>query len=496
MKISCTTTIVTNKKTNETLVIPCYLDKKPTKNYQLAKTGIVALDKYIATLLGHKEFTGKSQEMLYCFVDGTTPQSVLLIGLGEAKSLTAEDLRQTGALITKKLRQLKKTTLTVTNQLLNNDHIVNLVEGISLANYQTDMFKTSKSRPTLLENIVIVTASKDKTLLLRLNRILTLSKHIHQVRDLINMPADNIYPESLAQHAKVMSKNYKLTYQVLSDKDIVKLKLNLLWAVGKGSVHKPRLIIMQYKGGKKTQAPVLLVGKGITFDSGGYNIKPTNYIEDMHMDMAGGATVMGTITACSDLKLPVNVIAIVAAAENLVSSNAYKPSDIITAYNGKTVEITNTDAEGRLVLADAISYGIEKFKPQAVIDLATLTGACMVALGDRYSGIFGNNETLVAKIKKAATTTDELVWELPIHPDYDKRLKSDKADMVNCDVKTRLAGASTAAAFLKKFAGKTPWIHLDIAGTAFGNSPKAYDGHGGTGFGVRLLVEYLSNLTS
>lgn len=496
MKISCTTAFTPNKKANETLVIPCYLEKKPAKNYQLAQTGIVSIDKYIDTLLSHKEFTGKSQEMLYCFIDGATPQSILLIGVGESKSLTAEDLREAGAMITKKLRQLKKPALVISNHLFSNDHLVNLVEGISLTNYQTDIFKTNKSRPPLLASIVIVTTSKNKDLLPLLSRVLTLSKHIHQVRDLINLPADNIYPESLAQHAKEMSKNYKLTYQVLGDKEIVKLKLNLLWAVGKGSAHKPRLIIMRYNGGGKTQAPVLLVGKGITFDSGGYNIKPTNYIEDMHMDMAGGATVMGTITACSALKLPVNVIAIVAAAENLVSSNAYKPSDVITAYNGKTVEITNTDAEGRLVLADAISYGIEKFKPQAVIDLATLTGACMVALGDRYSGIFGNNDALVTQIKKAAKATDELVWELPIHPDYEKRLKSEKADMINCDVKTRLAGASTAAAFLKKFAGKTPWIHLDIAGTAFGNSPKAYDGHGGTGFGVRMLIEYLSNLTS
>lgn len=494
MKISYLKALAENKKLAETLIIPCYSEKKPQKNFVLAKTGLASLDKYINTLFTHKEFTGKAQELLYCFVDGNIARTVLLVGLGEAKTLTAEDIRETGALITKKLRQIKKTAITITNSLLSQEHLLTLVEGISLANYQTDSFKTSKSRPPLLASLNFVTSSQDKNLANKVNRILTISRHIHQVRDLINFPADNIYPESLAQHAKDLSKKYKLTCTILNDRDIVKQKLGLLWAVGKGSAHKPRLIVMQYRGGKRSDAPVLLVGKGITFDSGGYNIKPTNYIEEMYMDMAGGAAVMGTITACSELKLPINVVAIVAAAENLVSSDAYKPSDIITAYNGKTVEITNTDAEGRLVLADAISYGIEHYKPQAVIDLATLTGACMVAVGDRYSGVFSNNTDLLNQIKKASVATDELVWELPIHPDYEKRLKSEKADMINCDVKTRLAGASTAAAFLKKFAGKTPWLHLDIAGTAFGNSPKAYDGHGGTGFGVRLLIEYLSHI--
>jgi len=177
-----------------------------------------------------------------------------------------------------------------------------------------------------------------------------------------------------------------------------------------------------------------------------------------------------------------------------VSSNAYKPSDIITAYNGKTVEITNTDAEGRLVLADALSFGIEKYQPQAAIDLATLTGACLMALGDRYAGIFSNDKKLLQSVKKVSQTTSELVWELPIHPDYEKRLKSEKADMISCDVKTGLAGASTAAAFLKRFVGKTPWLHLDIAGVAFGNMPKAYDHGGASGYGVRLLVEYLRNV--
>lgn len=491
MKISCISKLPAQKKTSETIVIPCYEEKKTSA--PIAKTGIATVDKYIAKLLAYKEFNGKTQEIFYSLVDGEQPRTIVLVGLGSKKSLSADHLRELGGVIAKRLRQHKKNAVTIVNDLLDEEHLVSLIEGVCLANYRIDHFKTSKNRPPLLDEIAVIT--KSTRLPPSLKRITILAEHIHMVRDLVNLPADNIYPESLASHAKTVSKKYKLTYSVLNEKEIIKQKLNLLWAVGKGSVHKPRLIIVQYLGGKKNVKPVLLVGKGITFDSGGYNIKPTKYIEEMHMDMAGGATVLGTLTACSELQLPINVVGIIAAAENLVSSNAYKPSDIITSYSGKTVEITNTDAEGRLVLADALSYGVKRFQPQAVIDLATLTGACMVALGDRYSGVFSNDQKLLQAVKQASISTDELVWELPIHPDYEKRLKSEKADMVNCDVKTGLAGASTAAAFLKKFVGQTPWLHLDIAGTAFGNNPKAYDYSGGTGFGVRLLVEYLSHYT-
>ncbi len=473
---------------SNTIVIPLFHGEK-----QWHKTGSKNVDAFIEARLKAKDFEGKAHEILVTFIDSAQPITLLLVGLGKKSECQTETIRETGGHICKRLRSIKRIDAQI-NSDLEDSLFFSLVEGIALANYRPDSYKTDKEPAApLLRSLSVHHQSTSKNWKNQLEQKLLVIKHVHQVRDLVNAPADTIYPESLAEKAKAISKQYKLKCSVLRDKEINQQNLNLLWAVGKGSMHKPRLIILEYQGSKKKSKPILLVGKGITYDSGGYNLKPTNYIEEMYMDMAGGATVIGTLAACSELQLPINVVAIVAAAENLVSSSAYKPSDIITAYNGKTVEITNTDAEGRLVLADAMSYGIRNFKPKAIIDLATLTGACVVALGDRYSGVFSNNTPLLNEIKRAADNTSELIWELPIHPDYEKRLKSDKADMINCDVKTRQAGASTAAAFLKKFAGDTPWLHLDIAGTAFGNMPRAHDFGGGSGFGVRLLIEYLTN---
>jgi len=487
MNISYQETLLQDK----TILIPFFqTEKKPPK------LGILSIDEHISKRFTEKDFLGKSQEVLMNFLDHEKQGiAVILIGLGKREILHDDNTREIGGQLSKRLRGLKKTEVTIMADHLPAHVSVTFIEGMALANYRLDKFKTEKENDLpLLQELTIIQKNPNKQWEKELAEKLLVVKHIHQVRDLVNYPADDIYPESLAEKATTLSKQYGLKLEVLREKEIQAKKLNLLWAVGRGSQHKPRLITLTYNGGPKSMRPILLVGKGITFDSGGYNLKPTKYIEEMYMDMAGGATIMGAIAACSELKLQVNVVAIIAAAENLVSSTAYKPSDIIKAHNGKTVEITNTDAEGRLVLADALSYGIEKYQPQNVIDLATLTGACLYALGDRYAGVFSNNNKLLQAVKKASQTTSELVWELPIHPDYEKRLKSEKADMISCDVKTGLAGASTAAAFLKKFVNKTPWLHLDIAGVAFGNMPKAYDHGGASGFGVRLLVEYLRNI--
>ncbi len=472
------------------IIIPLFQTDK--KSYKL---GIPSIDDYLDKRLANEDFLGKSQEVLMGFLDDQKPGfATILVGLGKREALHDDNTREIGGQLSKRLRSLKKTHITILTDHLPPHVSMTFIEGMALANYRLDKFKTEKENDLpLVQELTIIQKNSNQKWEKELAEKMVIVKHIHEVRDLVNYPADDIYPESLAEKAAILSKQYGLKLEVLRDKEIQAKKLNLLWAVGRGSQHKPRLITLTYNGGPKSLKPILLVGKGITFDSGGYNLKPTKYIEEMYMDMAGGATIMGTIAACSELKLRVNVVAIIAAAENLVSSSAFKPSDIITAHSGKTVEITNTDAEGRLVLADALSYGIEKYQPQNVIDLATLTGACLYALGDRYAGIFSNNTKLLQAIKKASQTTSELVWELPIHPDYEKRLKSEKADMISCDVKTGLAGASTAAAFLKRFVGKTAWLHLDIAGVAFGNIPKAYDHGGASGYGVRLLVEYLRN---
>ena len=272
--------------------------------------------------------------------------------------------------------------------------------------------------------------------------------------------------------------------------------MGALLSVNKGSGKKAaKLVVMEYKPKKPSKKdPILLVGKGLVFDAGGYNLKPSKYIEDMHQDKAGGALVVGIFNALKDLNIKRRVVGIVPLTENLIDSEAQKPSEIIKSYSGKTIEIRNTDAEGRLILADALSYGVETYKPEYTIDFATLTGACVIALGDRYAGLMGNNESLMDKIKKSGDKTEELVWQLPIHDDFRESMKGQVADLRNIDNGTSsFAGTSKAAAFLEYFVNKSKWAHLDIAGVAYNEKPKAVDQPFATGYGVRMMLDFLEN---
>jgi leucyl aminopeptidase len=266
--------------------------------------------------------------------------------------------------------------------------------------------------------------------------------------------------------------------------------MNALLGVAKGSAEPARFIVLEYRGGAKEHPPVALVGKGLTFDSGGISIKPAEKMEEMKSDMAGGAAVMGAIMAAADLRLPVNIVGLIPATENLPGGRAYKPGDILKSLSGKTIEIISTDAEGRLILADALTYA-ERFKPVAIIDLATLTGACVIALGDLAIGMLGTDKELKNKLRDAAEKTGERVWELPLWEDYHELIKSDVADFKNTG--GRPGGAITAAAFLSKFIGKSPWVHLDIAGPAWLTKDRSYIPKGATGIGVRLLVQFLKD---
>jgi leucyl aminopeptidase len=265
--------------------------------------------------------------------------------------------------------------------------------------------------------------------------------------------------------------------------------MNALVAVGKGSAEPPRLIVLEYKGAGDKERPVVLIGKGITFDSGGISIKPGAGMEEMKTDMSGGAAVLGAMEAAAALKLPVNLVVIIPTAENMPDGMAYKPGDVITSLSGQTIEITNTDAEGRLVLCDALHYAHTTYKPKTMIDLATLTGACVVALGHEASGLMGNNPRLIDRLKRAGERCGERVWELPLWDAYGEVMKSDIADLKNAG--SRDGGSITAGWFLKQFVGKTHWAHLDIAGTAWGDKHRPCSPKGATGVGVRLLIEYL-----
>jgi leucyl aminopeptidase len=303
-------------------------------------------------------------------------------------------------------------------------------------------------------------------------------------RDLANMPGNVCTPTYLAKTAQAMGKKYAMTTTVLDEAKMKRLGMGALLSVSKGSREPARLIAMEYSGGEKGQAPIVLVGKGLTFDAGGISIKPAAAMDEMKYDMCGGASVLGVMRALGELKLPLNVVGVVASSENLPDGAANKPGDVVTSMKGLTIEILNTDAEGRLILCDALTY-VEKFKPAVVIDIATLTGACMVALGQQASGLFSNDDELADALLAAGDEVGDRAWRLPVWDEYQPQLKSNFADLAN--IGGRFAGAVTAACFLKRFAEDYKWAHLDIAGTAW----KSGADKGATGRPVGLLMQYL-----
>ncbi|MEK0382099.1 MAG: leucyl aminopeptidase, partial [Nitrosopumilus sp.] len=293
----------------------------------------------------------------------------------------------------------------------------------------------------------------------------------------------------------VATKN-RLKCKIISKDELRKKGFGGISAVGQGSKNEPKLIILEHNKGRRNDKPVVLVGKAVTFDTGGISLKPGDKMDEMKFDKCGGCTVLGIMKAVSELKLPINVVGIIPSAENMPGGESFRPGDIVRLYSGKTAEILNTDAEGRLILADALSYGIKQYSPKSIIDFATLTGACIVALGNNVAALVSNNQRLSEKIKKSSEKTSEEIWQLPINDDYMDMIKSNVADMRNIGM-GRAAGTITAAAFLANAVDETPWAHLDIAGTAWtqdASKKKSYNPKGATGFGVRLILDYLSTL--
>ena len=303
-------------------------------------------------------------------------------------------------------------------------------------------------------------------------------------KDLANMPGNVCTPTFLATTAQALGKEYTMTTTVLDEAKMKRLRMGALLSVSKGSREPAKLITIEYKGAAKDQPPVVLVGKGLTFDAGGISLKPAATMDEMKFDMCGGASVLGVMRALGELKLPINVVGVIASSENLPDGAANKPGDVVTSMKGLTIEILNTDAEGRLILCDALTY-VEKFKPAVVIDIATLTGACMIALGQQASGLFSNDDKLADAILAAGRTAGDRAWRMPVWDEYQQQLKSNFADVAN--IGGRFAGAVTAACFLKRFAEDYRWAHLDIAGTAW----KSGTEKGATGRPVGLLVQYL-----
>ena len=452
---------------------------------------------------GDAFFTGKPGQSLILYPPVMRGRPLILAGVGKRVGLSAEALRRAAAVASKEALRLQAKSLDilepdadivteaprpVEEPLWENIGLA-LGEGAALALYKFDRYLTSDKK-TFVRTVSIISTDRKRTEQIRKGLALAsvLCEATILARDLENAPSNEIYPESLSRIARETGRTYGFRVTVLNEARIKALKMGGLLGVAQGSSRPPRFLVMQYTPRSRPAATVVLVGKGVTFDAGGISIKPSAGMAEMKMDMSGAAAVIGTLQAAARLKLGIRLVGLVPATENLPGGRAMKPGDILRHYNGKTSEVDNTDAEGRLILADALSYA-EQFRPDAVIDLATLTGAVVVALGHHATGMLGNDPRLMARLKESGERTYERVWELPMFEEYAKQIKSEVADVKN--VGGRWAGAITGAMFLKNFIGAYPWVHLDIAGTAMMEEASEYIPKGGSGVGVRLLVDFL-----
>ena len=455
-------------------------------------------DGLISELIENGDFQAKPSQISVIYTRGSLPaKRIALVGFGKHSEFNLEKLRAAFAKALQHLRNLniKEAATSINLNLIprKKDQVAQAVaEGSLLGLYQYTPYKTvGREDLKEMEQLSIIAEEKDFSLIeSAIKKAQIITQAVYFARDLVSAPSNEMTPSIMAQKAREIARRKNVSCKVLDKAKMKEMGMNALLAVASGSNEEPKFIILEYAGGKKSAAPIVLVGKGLTFDSGGISIKPSDKMEEMKSDMSGGAAVMGVIMAAADLHLPLNIIGFIPATENMPGGTAYKPGDILKSYSGKTIEVLNTDAEGRLILADALAYASE-FKPEAVIDVATLTGACIVALGDDVIGMLGTDDKLKSEIDRAAQATGELVWELPLWEGYHELIKSDIADYKNSS--GRSAGTITAAAFLSKFTGDAPWVHLDIAGPAWTNKEKTYIPKGASGVAVRLLVEFLRN---
>ncbi|RME16586.1 MAG: leucyl aminopeptidase [Bdellovibrio sp.] len=486
------------------LFIPQKSSSKTSKKE--ATLNLASLPKEIVNFINsaqkETDFEGKSKETrLFRQTQLGSFENVLLIGLGQEKKISLESLRVAAATAEKSLEsnKLKSATFFVDNltkyvkKATNAAHA--LTEGVLLSAYQFDKFFSEKPKPHFQKMTFLTQSAPPTTLKKAVTQAQALCECVNFARYLGDMPGNLLTPKDLARETVNAAKGTGLKVTVWNKERIKKEKMGGLYGVSLGSAAEPRFIIMEYKGASKSQKPICFVGKGLTFDSGGISIKPSQSMDEMKYDMCGGAAVIGAMLAIAKLKLKVNAIGLVPASENMPGPLANKPGDILRARNGKTVEVLNTDAEGRLILMDALCYASE-LKPRAILDAATLTGAIIVALGNSYTGVFSKNEKLVKTIKEAAEHTGENVWHMPLCDDFTQDMKGTHADLSNIS-SFRGAGSSTAAAFLEQFVDpEIPWAHLDIAGTAWNiaNRKNYCPKKGASGVMVRTFVELAQRL--
>ena len=468
----------------------------------LAKQGAAPLDRALggslSKLVQSKEFEGKANEvLLYHTQDKVPAKRLVLVGLGKKSEVTLETIRQAMGSAAKRVRQAKVGSFAVVlptvkpNRMSWVEVAQAMVEGAILGSYQFTVYRSEAASGQDVAEMKILAQQKDQLRQVTegVRRGGATAEATVFVRDLCNHPSNVLTPARVADEAKTIAKTEGIAIKILEQKEMEQLGMGALLGVSRGSQEPPKFIILEYNGTKKKdERPVVLVGKTITFDTGGISLKPAENMEHMKADMTGGAEVLASIRAAARLKLPLRLISILPVAENMPGGRAMKPGDIVTTLSGKTVEVQNTDAEGRLILADGLAYAM-RYKPAALIDIATLTGACVVALGQFAIGMFGTDQALKEQVRKSGQKAGERVWEMPLWEEYFEQLKSDVADMRN--IGGRGGGMITAALFLSKFVGDCPWVHLDIASTDWSERERAYIPKGPTGIGTRLLVQYL-----
>lgn len=495
MKISVAT--AKKRKRADALILP-FWDGKKGAEAAFSLSRLATLTK-LPVKVG--DFKGSEGETLFLYLSGQPEKRLLLLGLGKQKSFSAESVRRSFSAAVRACQRKKcaQVNLFLPETEMEMGCLARaLSEGVLLANYTFDLYKKRASgeseKQPLIESLSLI--GGDKICAAEFARSQKIISGVYKARDLVNGNADDVYAQTLAQEAKDLAKEFSgVKTTVLSKSQLEKEKMGLLLAVNRGAMRDPALIVLEYRGDARSKDVTGIVGKGVSFDTGGINLKPRGSIEDMKADMSGAATVLGTIRAAAALKLKKNIIGVIPAVENAIDANSYKPGDVYQSREGKTVEIADTDAEGRLILADALSYLQDNYKVSRIIDLATLTGSIVVALGEEASGLFSNRDDLAKQIEAASEKTAERVWRMPLIAEYKEYLKSTIADMKNVGG-ARKGGSIVAALFLQEFIKPgMPWAHLDIAGTAYLSELKRpYHPTLATGVGVRLLIEFLESL--
>jgi len=448
---------------------------------------------YLASVVRRGDMQGKpGSTLLLHSVPGVAAERVLLVGLGRERDFLEKRYRESVAAAVRALNATgaEEATLHLTELTVGRrDSAWKVAHAVTVAGECGYRFTQMKSKvegdgPALRRLALNVDRAAEKRAAAGLKQGLAVVQGMDLAKDLGNLPPNICTPAYLAGRARELAKRYRMKVTVLERADMERLGMHSLLSVAQGSAQPPKLIILEYRGGPKKAKPVALVGKGVTFDTGGISLKPGAEMDEMKFDMCGAASVLGTLKAVGEMKLPINVIGAIPATENMPGSRATRPGDVVKSMSGQTVEILNTDAEGRLILCDALTY-IERYQPAAVIDIATLTGACVIALGHVASGLFANDDALAREVNSAADTAHDRVWHMPLWDDYQEQLKSNFADFAN--IGGRPAGSVTAACFLARFTGKFKWAHLDIAGTAW----KSGKEKGSTGRPVPLLTQFL-----